>query len=152
MMLSIKRGLFMRIAIGSDHAGFELKEFIKLHLEKSGHEVEDFGTFSKSTADYPDFAKKVASSVAADFSDMGVLVCGSGVGMCMAANRYRGVRAAVLRSVEDAKLSRSHNDANVACLGARLTAKSDALALIDAFFSESFEGGRHLDRIKKIEI
>lgn len=142
----------MRISIGSDHAGYELKESVKSHLKEKGYEVDDVGTSSADSIDYPDYAKKVASSVEDGTSEKGVLVCGSGIGMCMSANRFRGVRAAVLRNDDDATLSRQHNDANVACLGARMTSKDDALHLIDLFFTTSFEGGRHERRVCKIEI
>lgn len=141
----------MKIAIGSDHAGFVLKESLKEFLRSKGHEPLDFGCPSEERCDYPDFAGKVAGSVAEGKVACGVLVCGSGIGMCMTANRVRGVRAAVLRVEEDARLSRAHNDANIACLGGRLTSPQEAQRLLDLFFSTPFEGGRHAPRIQKIE-
>lgn len=141
----------MKIAIGADHAGFPLKESLKTFLKKKGHEVIDCGASSSERSDYPDYAAKVAQSVAKGEVEKGILVCGSGIGMCMAANRYQGVRAAVLRLSEDAKLSREHNDANVACLGGRLTDPQKAESLLETFLKTPFEGGRHAGRIKKIE-
>ncbi|MBI4211292.1 MAG: ribose 5-phosphate isomerase B [Deltaproteobacteria bacterium] len=141
----------MKIAIGSDHAGFSLKEELAGLLKSMGHDVQDVGAFSEERTDYPDFAKKVAESVAARRVDRGVLVCGSGIGMCMAANRIHGVRAAVLREEIDAKLSREHNDANLACLGGRITGFDKAERLLEVFLSTPFEGGRHAPRIQKLD-
>lgn len=141
----------MKIALGSDHAGFNLKEKIKTHLLKQGHNVEDCGPFSGERSDYPDFAKQVARRISEGSTERGVLVCGSGIGMCVAANRFKGVRAAVLRDANDAELSRGHNNANVACLGARITADDEATKLVDIFLTTPFEGGRHEARVKKID-
>lgn len=141
----------MKIAIGADHAGFPLKEDLKNFLAKEGHEIIDFGTDSEERTDYPDYAQKVAHAVADKKAERGVLVCGSGIGMCMSANRIKGVRAAVLRIEEDAKLSREHNDANVACLGGRISDPAKARSLLEIFLKTSFEGGRHLQRIQKID-
>lgn len=140
-----------KIAIGADHAGFELKEHVKSYLQSKGYEVLDFGTSSKERSDYPDFASKAAKAVAEGKADRGVLVCGSGIGMCMVANKVKGVRAAVLRSFDDARLSREHNDANVACLGGRISATHQAESLLETFLNTAFEGGRHSARVQKIE-
>lgn len=141
----------MRIAVGSDHAGFPLKERVKAHLASQGYEAVDCGASSDARSDYPDFAQEVARRVSRGAAERGILVCGSGIGMCMAANRFPGVRAAVIREPGDAEMSRRHNDANVACLGARVTDEELALTLVDLFLSTPFEGGRHEARIKKID-
>ncbi len=141
----------MRIAIGSDHAGFSLKEFIKSHLIEGGYEVVDLGTSSEESVDYTDFARLTAKSVEKGDAARGVLVCGTGIGMAMAANRFRGVRAAVIRDENDAHLSRAHNDANIACLGARVTKPECAAELMDAFLATDFEGDRHERRIAKMD-
>lgn len=140
----------MRIAIGSDHAGFVLKEVVKRHLTSLGHEVLDCGTNSDERCDYPDFAREVAKAVDAGTVERGVLVCGSGIGMAIAANRFPGVRAAVLGDEYDAMMGRGHNDVNIACLGARKTAPVMASRLIDLFLMTPFEGGRHQDRVVKL--
>ena len=139
----------MKISIGSDHAGFELKQ--KIIKKYSSFEFDDCGTFSNESVDYPDFGHKVANSVLSNNVDYGIVVCGSGIGISIAANRNKGIRAALCTSTEHAKLSRLHNDANVLALGSRLTSEKDIYAIIDIFFSTSFEGGRHGDRIKKID-
>ena len=141
----------MRIALASDHAGFALKEIIKNWLSGQGHDVADCGAFSAERCDYPDFAKLVAARVSGGTADSGVLVCGSGIGMCMAANRMKGVRAVVLHDAFDAEMSRRHNDANVACLGSRAIDEARALELLSLFLSTQFEGGRHEGRVKKID-
>jgi len=139
----------MKISIGSDHAGFELKQKI---IEKySSFKFDDCGTFSNKSVDYPDFGHKVANSVLKANVDYGIVVCGSGIGISIAANRNKGIRAALCTSTEHAKLSRLHNDANVLALGSRLTNEKDVYAIIDIFLATSFEGGRHSDRIKKID-
>lgn len=141
----------MKIAIGSDHAGFSLKQVLKEHLVQMGHEVLDEGAVSDSSCDYPDYAKKVALLVSEKTAEFGVLVCGTGIGMCIAANRARNVRAAVVRDDYDAKMSRLHNDANVACFGGRITAAVSAVRLIDVFLTTKFEGGRHTGRVEKLD-
>ena len=141
----------MRIAIAADHAGFKLKEYLKAHLTSNGHAVEDCGVFSEERADYPDFGREVALRVAGGKAERGVLVCGSGIGMCMAANRVKGVRAVVLRDAFDAEMSRRHNDANVACFGERWAGSENAPALLDLFLATAFEGGRHEARVKKLD-
>jgi len=140
----------MRVAIGADHAGFSLKEAIKDRLAGLGIEVRDFGTGSDESVDYPDFAARVAREVADGAVDRGILVCGTGLGMAMAANKIPGVRAAPVTGLEGAKLSRLHNDANVLTLGARLTATPLALDIVRTFLETPFEGGRHQRRVDKI--
>lgn len=142
----------MKIAIGSDHAGFNLKEKIKKRLSNEGHNVEDCGAFSDERSDYPDLAKEAASRVSDGHAERGVLVCGSGIGMCMAANRYPKVRAVVVRDERDAEISRRHNDANVACIGSRVTPDEYAVKLIVLFLETPFDGGRHSARVAKIEL
>lgn len=142
----------MLIALASDHAGFKLKEKIKRHLSDKGHEVKDLGPSSLDRCDYPDYGFAAAKAVAGGEASFGVLVCGSGIGMCMVANRVKGVRAAVLRDRFDAEMSRRHNDANVACFGERWAGSGNALELLDLFLSTEFEGGRHEARVKKIDL
>lgn len=137
----------MRIVIGSDHAGFDLKEALRQWLHDAGHEVIDVGTDSDASCDYPVFGAAVAREVAAGDADRGVAVCGSGIGICMAANKIPGVRAAVLRTVEDAEMSRRHNDANVACFGGRVTAIAEAERALGIFLNTDFEGERHARRV-----
>ena len=139
----------MKISIGSDHAGFELKQ--KIINKYSSFEFNDCGTFSDKSVDYPDFGHKVAKSVLEGSVDYGIVVCGSGIGISIAANRNKGIRAALCTSIDHARLSRLHNDANVLALGSRLTYEKNIYNIIDIFFSTNFEGGRHSDRIKKIE-
>jgi len=140
----------MRVAIGADHAGFSLKEEIKGLLAGLGIEVQDFGTGSDASVDYPDFAARVAHGVSDGTFERGILVCGTGIGMAMAANKIAGVRAAPVTGIEGARLSRQHNDANVLALGARLTATQLALDIVRTFLDTPFEGGRHQRRIDKI--
>lgn len=141
----------MRIALASDHAGFSLKERLRSKLEADGYDILDCGTFSDERADYPDWGRKAAAEVGKKRADLAIVVCGSGIGMCMVANKVRGVRAAVLRDAEDARFSREHNDANVACLGERVTDPAVALQLIELFLKTPFAGGRHESRVAKIE-
>jgi ribose 5-phosphate isomerase B len=141
----------MRVAIASDHAGFELKEKIKKFLKELNHEYEDFGTHSNESVDYPDYALKVAESVAKKEFERGILICGSGIGMSIAANKIPGIRAALCHSVEMAKLSREHNDANVLTLGARIIDEATAKEIVKVWLSTEFLGNRHLRRINKIK-
>lgn len=141
----------MKIAVGSDHAGFKLKEIIRRYLEEKGHEVKDVGTFSEESVHYPEFAFRVAKLVSRGEVDRGVLVCGSGIGMCMAANRVRGVRAVNATEPYGAKMSRRHNDANVLCLGERFIGRDMALEILDVWLSEPFEGGRHTLRVQMMD-
>ena len=140
-----------RIAIASDHAGFQLKEALRAYLSKGGQEVEDFGTDSETPVDYPDFVRPAAESVAAGRNALGIVIGGSGNGEAMAANKVRGIRCAVVWSEESARLAKEHNDANVIALGARLLTQPQALAIVDAWLGARFEGGRHLRRIEKLE-
>ena len=142
--------LFKKISLASDHAGFTLKEIIKKKLIKNKVKVLDFGTYSKDSVDYPDYAKKVARNISSKKTNMGILVCGSGTGMAMSANKLRKIRAAVCYNSVSTRLSRTHNNANILALGSRLTNKREALKLVNIFLSTKFEGGRHLRRIKKI--
>lgn len=141
----------MRVAIGADHAGLTLKEDIKRLLADLGVPFEDFGTDSADSVDYPDFAARVSRGVAAGEFDRGILVCGTGIGMAMAANRIAGIRAAPVTGLDGARLSREHNDANVLALGARLTHRDLALDIVRTFLETHFEGGRHQRRVDKIE-
>jgi ribose 5-phosphate isomerase B len=140
----------MRIAIGADHAGLELKEHVRERLIRAGHTVVDLGTNSPESSDYPDFAIPGARQVAAGAVDRGILVCSTGVGMSIAANKIPGVRAAVGTGVEEVQLTRGHNDANVLTLGAKYTSPAQADAMVDAFLATEFSGGRHARRIGKI--
>ncbi|MFA4972270.1 MAG: ribose 5-phosphate isomerase B [bacterium] len=141
----------MKIAIGCDHAGFTLKEKLKERLAKQGHEIFDLGTNSPDRCDYPDYAGPVAAAVADKKAERGVLVCGSGIGMCMAANRHLFVRAAVLHDEFDAEMSRRHNNANVACLAARKPDHDAQMRLLDIFLKTPFDGGRHEARVAKLD-
>jgi glycine hydroxymethyltransferase len=138
-----------RIALGADHGAFELKNAIAAHLKAIGHETRDFGTDSSASVDYSDYANQVARLVADETYDFGILCCTSGVGMCIAANRHKGVRAANVRSVEETVITRSHNDANILCLGAKQTDAATAILMVDAFLTTAFEGGRHEQRLCK---
>jgi ribose 5-phosphate isomerase B len=140
----------MRIAIGADHAGFELKELIKHTLDELRIAYRDVGTDSDESVDYPDFAAAVARAVASGEVDRGVLVCGTGIGMALAANKVPGVRAAPVMDLETAKLAREHNDANVLALGARVTPPERALDIVRLFLKTEFEGGRHQRRLSKV--
>ncbi len=139
-----------KIAIASDHAGFELKEEIKRHLESAGYEVLDLGTDSTESVDYPDYAEKVALKVSSGEVVEGVLCCGTGIGMCIAANKFSGVRAAVAVNEFMARMAKEHNNANVLCLSGRLTEPETAKKLVDVWLNTKFEGGRHERRVKKI--
>lgn len=141
----------MKIAIASDHAGFKLKEALKRSLISQKFEVVDFGTKSEEASDYPDFGKKVGIAVSSGECERGVLVCGSGIGMYISANRFKGVRAAQLNDEADARSSRAHNDANVAVFGARKIVGAEAVKLLNIWLKEPFEGGRHERRVRKID-
>ena len=140
----------VKIVVGSDHAGFELKQIIIEHLSQRNMNYEDFGTNCLDSVDYPDYAKKVAEEVNSKDLIMGILVCGSGQGMAMTANRFKNVRAAICHNSDVAKVTRQHNDANVLCLGSRFIDISEAIKCVDVFLSTDFEGERHLKRINKI--
>ena len=140
----------MRVVVGSDHAGFEQKERLAQHLRDTGYEVIDVGTNDEESVDYPDFAIAAARKVAAGEADLGVLVCGTGLGMAIAANKVRGVRAVQVNDVAFAEMSRRHNDANVVTLAGRSIGEDAAFAIVDAFLGTAFEGGRHQNRIDQI--
>lgn len=151
----------MKIALGSDHAGFELKEYIKdnlslyiiknnIKLEDEDINIQDFGTYSLDSVDYPDFAVKVANSVANNENELGILVCGSGVGVSIAANKVKGIRAANVFNPEMAKLAREHNNANIMTLGSRFIDQETAMEMVANFLKEPFAGGRHAIRVDKI--
>tara|TARA_A100001011_G_scaffold386110_1_gene461299 strand:+ start:6600 stop:7037 length:438 start_codon:yes stop_codon:yes gene_type:complete len=142
--------LFKKISISSDHAGFKLKEKIKKNLIKKKIQVVDLGPKSEQSVDYPDFAKKIARNVSSKKTKVGILVCGSGTGMAMSANKFKKIRAAVCYNKASTRLSRQHNNANIIALGSRLTKNSNAIKLVNVFLSTKFEGGRHLRRVKKV--
>jgi ribose 5-phosphate isomerase B len=139
-----------KIAIGADHAGFELKEKVREWLTRSGFEYKDFGTHTSESADYPDFAHPVSSAVENKEFDLGILICGSGNGVCITANKHQGIRAALAWTEDLASLARQHNDANILCLPARYISSDLAMKIADKFLNSSFEGGRHDRRVKKI--
>ena len=139
-----------KIFLSSDHAGYKLKEFIKIHLDKKKINYTDLGPFNSERVDYPDYAHKVAKKVKTDKKHIGILVCGSGMGMNIAANRHKNIRAAQCFNLKSTKLSRLHNDANIITLGSRLLTKKNALNYVSIFLNTKFEGGRHAKRIKKI--
>ena len=144
------KSLFKKVSLSSDHAGFDLKEKIKKFLLQKKIKVVDLGPKNNKSVDYPDFAKRVARNVLSKKSNIGILVCGSGTGMAMSANKFKKIRAAVCYNKASTSLSRKHNNANIIALGSRLTKKSVALKLVNIFLSTKFEGGRHLKRIKKV--
>jgi ribose 5-phosphate isomerase B len=140
----------LRIALGADHGGFELKEKVRQYLAGKGFQVEDLGTNSTDSVDYPDFARKVAERVAAKGADFGVVICGTGLGVAMTANKVRGIRAAPCSDTISARFARLHNDANVLTMGGRLIDFATAVKILDIFLSTPFEGGRHQRRVDKI--
>ena len=140
----------LRIAIGADHGGFDLKERVRHYLADQGHAVADLGTNSTDSVDYPDFARKVAERVSTQGADFGVVICGTGLGVAMTANKVRGIRAAPCSETLSARFARSHNDANVLTMGGRLIDYSTAVKILDVFLSTPFEGGRHQRRVDKI--
>lgn len=142
----------LKVAVGADHAGVGLKDHIVSVLQEAGHEVVDLGTGNRDRVDYPDFAHRVAAEVQSGRVAFAVLLCGSGVGMCMAANRHSGVRAAVCGEPYSAEMTRAHNDANVLCMGERVVGSGMAEAIVRAFVTTAFEGGRHAERVRKIEL
>lgn len=140
----------MRVALASDHAGFPLKEKLKELLSEMGHTYTDFGTDSEERCDYPDFAFPASEAVSSGECEVGILVCGSGVGMSICANKVRGIRAALCSNTDVARLSRLHNNANILCLGARLTPQDVAFEIVRTWLQTNFEGGRHQRRLNKI--
>jgi ribose 5-phosphate isomerase B len=142
--------LFKKICIASDHAGLNLKEDIKNFLINKNISIIDIGPYENKSVDYPDYAKKLAKRIKSKKSDLGILVCGSGTGMAISANKIKSIRAAVCYNAMSTRLSRQHNNANIIALGARLTNKRLSLKLVEIFLKTKFEGGRHLRRVKKI--
>ncbi|MBS5644187.1 MAG: ribose 5-phosphate isomerase B [Clostridiales bacterium] len=141
----------MKIAIGADHGGVELKAEVEKYLESQGHEYRDFGAFSTAAVDYPDIAIQVAEAVKNGEADRGILICGTGIGMSIAANKVPGIRCALLSDVYSAKCTRDHNDANVMAMGARVIGPGLALEIVDAYLNKDFSNGeRHVNRLKKI--
>lgn len=141
----------MRVAIGADHAGFALKQHLLQWLESAGHQPSDLGTDGEESVDYPDFGRKVARAVVTGAADAGVVICGTGIGISIAANKVAGVRAARCLSEYDARYARAHNDANVLALGARVTGVGLAEAIVSTFLETGFEGGRHARRVDRME-
>jgi ribose 5-phosphate isomerase B len=140
------------ILIASDHAGFELKRKVRAYMEARGLAVCDLGVDSEASVDYPDFAHRLAAGISADEGELGILICGTGIGMSMTANRHPGVRAALCHDAYTAEMARRHNDANVLCLGGRVLGAGVAEQVVDVFLGTPFEGGRHQRRVGKIEI
>ena len=140
----------MKIAIGSDHGGFSVKEIAKPHLEKLGYEVIDFGTNTPDSCHYPIYAEKVARAVAAGEVDRGILICGTGIGMSIAANKVKGIRAAAVSDCFTAQATREHNDSNIICLGERIVGPGLAMRIVDTWLEASFQGGRHQTRVDMI--
>ena len=141
----------MKIALGCDHGGYELKEKVKSHLEKKGYEVLDLGCHSTESVNYPVYGKAVGEAVAKKEADYGVVICGTGIGISIAANKVKGVRAALCMNTTMAKLTREHNDANVLAFGARMVGDVLALEMVDTFLTTAFEGGRHVARVEMLE-
>jgi ribose 5-phosphate isomerase B len=141
----------MRILIGSDHAGFDLKALLSAHAREGRHEVIDVGPTTRDSVDYPDFAHELARRLLAGEGDAGVLICGTGIGMSIAANRHRGIRAALCHDAFTAELARRHNNANVLCMGGRTTGPGVAVQMLDLFLATEFEGGRHERRVGKLD-
>lgn len=141
----------MRVAIGSDHGGYNLRLVIKEHLMEKGYEVVDFGVDSKVSSDYPDYALKVATAITSGDCELGVLVCGTGLGISIAANKVKGIIAAPVSDTFSAEMARKHNNANIIAVGERVVGEGLALKIIDAFFEAEFEGGRHASRVDKIK-
>jgi len=142
----------MKIIIGSDHAGYSMKERVKAHLSERDIQVEDVGAHSEESVDYTDFGKKVAQKVSDGTFDRGILICGTGLGMSMVANRYRGVRAALVNDLFSAIMSRRHNDSNILAMGGRLIGDTLAFQLVDTWLETPFDGGRHQGRLEKMDI
>lgn len=138
------------IALGSDHGGYQLKETIKKHLEEKGYEVKDYGTYSEESCDYPQYGKAVGKAVASGECEKGILVCGTGIGISLAANKVKGIRAAVCSDTFSAKYTRLHNDANILAMGQRVVGPGLALELVDIFLNTEYEGGRHQRRVDQL--
>ena len=141
----------MNIVVVSDHAGFTLKEDVKTFLESEGHSVIDCGTYSKESCDYPDYANTAALAILEGKAERGIFICGTGIGISIAANRHKGIRAGLCHNSLEARLTREHNDANILCLGGRMIGKECALENVKVFLTTNFAGGRHTNRIKKLD-
>ena len=141
-----------RIALGSDHAGFPIKETIRQFLENAGYPVDDVGTWSEESVDYPDYGKAVGDKVASRHDAYGIAICGTGIGISIAANKVPGIRAAVAHDLNTARLAREHNDANVLALGGRVVNGTQAIEMVQAFLNTAFLGGRHARRVEKISL
>jgi ribose 5-phosphate isomerase B len=140
----------MKIAVACDHGGYKLKQAVIQELKNMGHEVEDYGTYNEESCDYPDYAAKAAKAVASGECEKGVVICGTGIGVSITANKVKGIRCALCHDVYSAKKTRQHNDANMLAMGARVIGEGLALEIVDAFFTSEFEGGRHVRRIEKM--
>jgi len=140
----------MKIGMGSDHGGYELKEFIKEYLETKQYEVVDYGTYSTESVDYPDYGEKVANAVVDKEVEVGIIMCGTGLGISMAAGKVNGIRAAVVSEEYSARMAKVHNNANILAMGGRVVGKDLAKSIVDAYLNAEFEGGRHQKRIDKI--
>ena len=140
----------MKLALACDHGGFKLKETVKKHLEEKGYEVVDFGTYNEESCDYPDYASKAAFAVAKKECEKGIVICGTGIGVSIVANKVHGIRCALVHDVFSAKATRQHNDTNMMAMGARVIGEGLALEIVDAWLSASYEGGRHDLRIEKM--
>lgn len=140
----------MKLALACDHGGFKLKETVKKHLEEKGYEVVDFGTYSEESCDYPDYASKAAFAVAKKECEKGIVICGTGIGVSIVANKVHGIRCALVHDVFSAKATRQHNDTNMMAMGARVIGEGLALEIVDAWLGASYEGGRHDLRIEKM--
>jgi ribose 5-phosphate isomerase B len=141
----------MKFYIATDHAGYNVKDFVKEYLESKSHEVIDLGPYSNDRVDYPDFAKKCAQKVVEDNGSFGILICGTGIGISVSANKVCGIRAALCHDSYTAAMSRAHNDANILCFGERVVGKGVIESMLDSFCDTPFEGGRHANRVKKID-
>ncbi len=140
----------MKIGMGSDHGGYDLKEFIREYLEIKGYEVVDYGTYSTESVDYPDYGEKVAKAVVGEEVEVGIIMCGTGLGISMAASKVKGIRAAVVSEEYSARMAKVHNNANILAMGGRVVGKDLAISIVDAYLNAEFEGGRHQRRIDKI--
>lgn len=143
--------MIKKIVIASDHGGFKLKEFLIKELQKEGFQIADFGTNSSESVDYPEYGQKVAKAILNKKFERGILICGTGIGICISANRFKGIRAGLCHTTEEARLTRQHNDANIICFGGRVMDEKVALECVKVFMETEFEGGRHKRRIDKID-
>ena len=146
-MRGLRRSIIMKIAIGCDHGGYKLKEVLKKYLTEKGMEITDFGCYDEKSVDYPLYGAKVARSVASKENDFGILICSTGIGISISANKVKGIRAALCGDLHSAEMTRRHNDANVICMGARVISVEKAIALADIFVNTEYEGGRHDARV-----